>query len=239
MRCHDPRVPRRRALAALDRGWSWIAASLLWLAAAPWAPPAIAEAAPCLPTPRQTEGPYYPPKSQIESQLDQDNDLTRLAGREGTAKGRILYVMGQVRDERCRPIEGAVVEIWQAAENGRYRHPRDRDNPAPLDPGFQYWGKSVTDKDGRYLFKTIKPGAYQAGPRWTRPPHIHFKVRHPAFRELTTQLYFSGDPHQSSDYILNDVPGPARERVIAPIEPAGGPDYEPGAGVCRFDLTLF
>jgi len=131
--------------------------------------------------------------------LDQDNDLTRLKGQSGTPKGQIVYVMGQVRDRHCRPIEGAVVEIWQASENGRYRHPRDRDNPAPLDPAFQYWGKNVTDKEGRYLFKTIKPGSYQAGRNWTRPPHIHFKVSHGDFRPFITQMYFAGDAHQQRD----------------------------------------
>jgi protocatechuate 3,4-dioxygenase, beta subunit len=191
----------------------------------------------CPPTPAQTEGPYYPPKAQIDAMLDQDNDLTRLKGQSGTPKGQIVYVMGQVRDRHCRPIEGAVVEIWQASENGRYRHPRDRDNPAPLDPAFQYWGKNVTDKEGRYLFKTIKPGSYQAGRNWTRPPHIHFKVSHGDFRPFITQMYFAGDAYQQTDYILNEVPADQRDRVIVQLGSPGA-EYEPDARLGHFDLTL-
>lgn len=192
---------------------------------------------PCPTTPRQTAGPYYPPRTQLEAQLDKDNDLTRVIGRPGRAKGQIIYVMGQVRDNQCRSIEDAEVEIWQASENGRYHHPRDEGNPAPLDLHFQYWGKTLTDKEGRYLFKTIKPGAYLAGPGWIRPPHIHFKVRHPRFPEMTTQMYFAGDPHQATDYILSDVPRDTRDQVIVTLEQPGG-DYEPEARIARFNLTL-
>lgn len=191
----------------------------------------------CPITPSQTEGPYYPPKAQIDAMLDQDNDLTRVDSRSGKATGQIVYVMGQVRDQQCRPIESAVVEIWQASENGRYNHPRDRDNQASLDPSFQYWGKHVTDKDGRYLFKTIKPGSYQAGRNWTRPPHIHFKVSHGKFTPFITQMYFAGDAFQAADHILNDVPSNARTRVIVQLEQPGA-DYEPDARLGRFNLTL-
>jgi len=192
---------------------------------------------PCPVTPPQTEGPYYPPKAQLDAQRDKDGDLTRLEGQAGRAMGVVLYVLGQVRDADCRPVPNATVEIWQASENGRYRHPRDRDNPAPLDPNFQYWGHSVTDQDGRYLLKTIKPGAYQAGPGWIRPPHIHFKVTHPEFRDFITQMYFSGDPHQGEDYILNKVPSGQRDRVIVMMEKPDK-DFDPDARICRFDLTL-
>lgn len=191
----------------------------------------------CPGTPRQTEGPYYPPKAQIDAMLDQDNDLTRITGQTDKARGSIVYVTGQVRDQQCRPIAGAVVEIWQASENGRYSHPRDRDNRAPLDPNFQYWGQNVTDKDGRYLFKTIKPGSYQAGRNWTRPPHIHFKVSHADFHPFITQMYFAGGAYQATDHILNDVAPNERDHVMVQLEPPGA-DYEPDARLGRFDLTL-
>ena len=191
----------------------------------------------CPTTPPQTEGPYYPPKAQTDTMLDQDNDLTRIKGQSGKATGPVVYVMGQVRDHECRPIQDAVVEIWQASQNGRYRHPGDRDNRAPLDPSFQYWGKNITDQEGRYLFKTIKPGSYQAGRNWTRPSHIHFKVSHAGFRPFITQMYFAGDGHQATDYILNDVPADQRAQVIVQLESPGA-DYEPNARLGRFDLTL-
>jgi protocatechuate 3,4-dioxygenase beta subunit len=191
----------------------------------------------CPVTPPQTEGPYYPPKTQLDAQMDKDSDLTQVSGQPGTAKGLVLYVMGQIRDARCRPIEGAMVEIWQASESGRYRHPRDTQNPAPLDPQFQYWGKYITGKDGRYLFKTIKPGAYPIGPQLMRPPHIHFKVTSPEFGQLITQMYFAGDSFQEQDPILNRIPGPERNSVVVTMEQPGS-DYERDARICRFDVTL-
>ena len=226
---HVPPGMSRRSLLVglLGLGGTWLASALVGRAAD----------RDCLITPPQTEGPYYPPKAQIDAMLDQDNDLTHIKERSGKATGPIIYVMGQVRDHECRPIQGAVVEIWQASENGRYSHPRDRDNRAPLDPNFQYWGKSVTDKEGRYLFKTIKPGSYQAGRDWTRPSHIHFKVSHDTFRPFITQMYFAGDAYQATDYILNDVPADQRARVIVQLESSSA-DYEPDARLGRFDLTL-
>jgi protocatechuate 3,4-dioxygenase beta subunit len=63
----------------------------------------------CPVTPPQTAGPYYPPKAQLDAQLDKDNDLTQVKGQAGKATGQVLYVMGQIQDARCRPIEGAIV----------------------------------------------------------------------------------------------------------------------------------
>jgi len=191
----------------------------------------------CPATPRQTEGPYYPPKAQMDAQLDKDNDLTQVKGQPGKASGQVLYVMGQIRDSRCRPIEAAIVEIWQASESGRYRHPRDSQNPAPLDPQFQYWGRYITDKDGRYVFKTIKPGAYPMGPGTMRPSHIHFKVSHPEYGEFITQMYFVGDRFQDKDPIFNDIPRAERNRVLVTMEQPPA-DYEPDARLARFDVTL-
>jgi protocatechuate 3,4-dioxygenase, beta subunit len=191
----------------------------------------------CPVTPPQTEGPYYPPKAQLEAQLDKDNDLTQIKGETGKAKGQVLYVLGQLTDTHCRPIKGAVVEIWQATEGGRYKHPRDTKNPAPLDPHFQYWGKYVTDQDGRYVFKTIKPGAYSIGPGTMRPSHVHFKISHPAHPELITQLYFAGDRFQDTDPILSELPRHDRNKIIVTMEEPGG-DYERDARMARFNVTL-
>ena len=194
---------------------------------------AQAEQPRCLPTPPQTEGPYYP----VQDQADKDNDLTQVKGKTGRAKGAVIHILGQVRDAQCRPIAGALVEIWQGAESGRYNHPDDRNNRAPLDPNFQYWGQALTDHEGRYEFTTVVPGQYPAGLFWTRPAHIHFKVHRRGFHELTTQMYFAGDPYLEKDRIFATIPADARDRVIMTLE-APGPRFEPDSRVCRFDLTL-
>lgn len=199
-------------------------------------PPAVMLAAKCAPTPAQTEGPFYPPPSQLAAQVDKDNDLTRLQGRSGRVNGQVIYILGQVRDEECRPIESAAVEIWQAGASGRYSHPRDH-NLAPLDADFQFWGKTTTDKDGRYQFKTVIPGQYPAGPRWIRPSHIHFRVQRSGFQDLTTQMYFQGDRYQERDPIFLRVPETERRLVIVKPE-APPPGFDPDSRLCRFDLTL-
>lgn len=167
----------------------------------------------CRLTPRQTEGPFYP----VKDQKDKDWDLTQIAGHSEKARGQVLWVGGQVRDQSCNPVEGVLVEIWQACVTGKYNHPADP-NMAPLDPHFQYWGKFLTGHDGRYVFKTIKPGAYPASPDWIRPSHIHFKVTKLGYLELITQLYFAGDEHQSRDRILQRIPHADQEQVVRPIE---------------------
>ena len=100
--------------------------------------------------------------------------------------------MGRFLNMKGEPIPGARVEIWQANTYGRYTHPGDT-NPAPLDPNFEGYGVQITDAEGRYRFKTIKPGAYPAAQGWTRPPHIHFKVETKT-NWLVTQMYFYGEP---------------------------------------------
>lgn len=188
----------------------------------------------CSTTPPQTEGPFYPVKDQV----DKDWDLTVVGNKTARALGQVIYIRGTVQDEQCRPVPKALVEIWQACASGKYNHPGD-DNPAALDPNFQYWGRIVTDANGQYLFKTIKPGAYPADATWMRPPHVHFKVHRRGFNELTTQLYFSGESLNDTDKILLAVPKDERERVLVPFASSPtGLEFESGSLLGIFDITL-
>jgi protocatechuate 3,4-dioxygenase beta subunit len=164
-------------------------------------------------TPPQTEGPFYP----VLKQKDTDWDLIQVDGRKQKARGEEIVVVGQVLDQYCNPVADVLVEIWQACDSGKYNHPNDP-NPAPLDPDFQYWGRSLTDNEGHYTFRTILPGAYPADTDWTRPPHIHFKIHKRGFMELTTQLYFEGNALNSADKILLRIPKIDHVKVVRPIE---------------------
>ncbi len=188
---------------------------------------------PCRLTPSQTEGPFYP----VDDQLDEDSDLTFMTGHPGRAEGDVIYVTGQVQDTQCRPVIGARVEIWQASARGRYRHPSDRRNPVPLDPNFQGWGDAVTDPAGRYVFKTVHPGQYPAGPGWTRPSHVHLMVSVPGVHELVTQMYFAGDPYLERDRIFRAIPPAEQDSVVVRPE-APGPEFGTDATVYRFNLTV-
>ena len=124
---------------------------------------------------------------------------------------------GRVLDDAGRPVSNTLVELWQANACGRYVHTADQ-HDAPLDPNFLGAGRCVTDADGRYVFKTIKPGAYP----WPnhhngwRPAHLHFSLLGATFvSRLVTQMYFPGDPLLPLDPIYMATPAGARERLIA------------------------
>lgn len=104
-----------------------------------------------------------------------------------TAAGEVILVTGQVLDLSGNPLPGAAVEIWQTDATGIYDHPGDG-GTANRDRGFQFYGTSIADADGRYLFRTVQPGYYEP-----RPRHIHVKVKLDGRTLLTTQFYFAED----------------------------------------------
>ncbi len=176
----------------------------------------------------QILGPFYPLIEPFKG-----GDMIRIAGRPGRAQGEVIYLSGRVLDRFGSPVRGGKVQIWQANSLGRYDHPND-DNPAPLDPSFTGFAVVETDSDGRYSFKTVKPGAYATGPSTMRPSHIHFEVFGKRER-LITQMYFKGDPHQETDRWLQSSRRP--ETIVMPIlEWVAGMDE--GAKRVNFDIVL-
>jgi protocatechuate 3,4-dioxygenase beta subunit len=162
------------------------------------------------------------------------NDLTS-AG----PVGERITVSGRLLDSDGRPIADSLVEIWQANAAGRYRHRADR-WPAPLDPNFHGGGRTVTDRQGRYEFVTIKPGPYPWGnhPNAWRPAHIHFSVMGTLFdQRLVTQMYFPGDPLFPHDPIFNSVRDPKlRELMISSFSLEDS--RENWALAYRFDIVI-
>jgi protocatechuate 3,4-dioxygenase, beta subunit len=149
-------------------------------------------------------------------QLKVGADLT--AQGHGEPSGQRISLSGRVLDEDGKPIRNTLVEIWQANAAGRYNHAVDQ-HDAPLDPNFIGNGQLLTDDEGRYQFKTIKPGAYpwrNHSNAW-RPAHIHFSLFGPAIStRLVTQMYFPGDPLLPYDPIFNGIRDEAaRQRLIA------------------------
>ncbi|MFB3083706.1 MAG: hypothetical protein ACE1Z4_09670 [Gammaproteobacteria bacterium] len=179
--------------------------------------PTLAFARQCEKSSAQSEGPFYMNTWDRTKPVAHHNDLTWVNDPSKKAEGEVIYLTGQLSDPDCRPLKGVMVEIWQACRSGRYAHLADP-NPAWLDPNFRYFGEFVTDANGMYSFKTIKPGPYPVGPSWIRPAHVHFKISAGlTARMLTTQMYFAGDPHLGSDRVLNTVSKPQQQRLI--IEP--------------------
>ncbi|MEI6790565.1 MAG: protocatechuate 3,4-dioxygenase [Myxococcaceae bacterium] len=194
-------------------------------------------------TPAQASGPFYPVKPPKET----SSDLTVVHGKK--ALGVEVYLLGRILDTHGMPLAHAEVEIWQACQAGSYNHPRDT-NPAPRDPNFEYYARTVTDASGNYLFKTIIPGPYPADDTWMRPSHIHFKVSSSAAsRPFITQLYFDGNsfPNQvlsvvrgkqitglvlnklnELDLMLREVSEPGHSKLIVPFSKTEGFDAPVG-----------
>ena len=124
------------------------------------------------PTPRQTEGPFYKPRSPQRSDL-----------REQGMSGQPVELTGVVLTRSCRPVAGALVDLWHADAQGDY------DNK-----GFRYRGHVFADGDGRFRFLTIKPALYPG-----RTRHYHVKLQAPNRPVLTTQLYFPGEAGNARD----------------------------------------
>lgn len=148
-------------------------------------------------TPSEEIGPMYPvAKPEVRGA-----DLTRSPAGGPAVAGQVIHLRGQVKDLTGAPVAGAEVEIWHADPHGRYPHPCDL-NPAELDPHFTGWGVQVTGADGRFAFRTTKPGPYPTStPGWWRPPHIHFQVT-TAHDRLVTQMYFPGEELNEKDELL-------------------------------------
>ena len=176
-------------------------------------------------TPSQTAGPFYP----VTPPLHRDNDLTRVDGRSGRAAGRIAALSGRVLDIDGRPLAGLRVEIWQCDANGRYRHPRDRGG-AVEDPNFQGFGHTITDAEGRYRFRTIRPVPYPG-----RTPHIHAAVFQEGGRPFVTQIYVAGEPLNERDGLFMRVPEALRPLLLADFVAVDDPAV---AFTAEFDFVL-
>ena len=150
------------------------------------------------PTVSETEGPFFKPRSPERGDL-----------REPGARGRQFELSGTVLSRSCRPLRGAVVDLWHADEKGEY------DNT-----GFQYRGHVIAGPDGAFLFRTIVPALY-----FGRTRHYHVKVQAPGSRLLITQLYFPDEPANLRDSLFQ------RELLMRVADAGGGL-----AG--RFDFVL-
>ena len=183
-------------------------------------------------TPNMVLGPFYP---QVKP-ADRDRDLTLIRGRRTQASGKIIYLQGRVINQRGEPVRNARVELWQTNSHGRYAHQSDPNIAAPIDPSFQGFGVQFTDPQGRFWFKTIKPGPYPSRERtWMRAPHIHFDIQG-RFDRKVTQLYFPNEPLNDQDRLLQTVRGD-RNALMGEVGPAGSLG-NPGDLLMKWDIIL-
>ncbi|WP_445679636.1 dioxygenase family protein [Radicibacter daui] len=184
-------------------------------------------------------GPFYldnAPEKQLGAHLAD--------GREGVT----VLVQGKVTDILHKPLPGAIVDTWQADSSGTYpiqeqEHGQDK---------YDLRGKFTCDDQGRYRYTTVLPKPYtvpydgpvgkllRAGDRhaW-RAAHLHFIVRSPGMRSITTEVFF-----ENGEYIENDAVFGVRKSLIAKVKPVKASDtfdfeldHRPDA-MFEFDFVL-
>lgn len=166
-----------------------------------------------------------------------DGALGGLPG--GLPIGERIVVHGYVHDQLGRPVKNALVEVWQANASGRYRHKKDQYIGA-LDPHFVGCGRMLTDHNGYYFFRTIRPGPYPWRNRvndW-RPAHIHFALSGSGWvQRLITQMYFEGDPLIATCPIVQTIPNEDQIRGLIALQDRAA-FVQLDSRAYRFDIVL-
>ena len=185
-------------------------------------------------TPFVGRGPFFP--TNADSPMD--NDLTSVTGNDKPAQGEVIELRGTIRDTQGSLVSGAEVLIWQTDNKGNYDHPDAAKmmgkTALELDSGFQYWGKTISDQNGNYFFKTILPIPYLVA-NIQRPAHIHFRVKHPHYKYLTMELHFPDDQYLEDDEITSHLDEEDHVQLMAKIT-VPPPGY--GNKIAGFNIVL-
>jgi protocatechuate 3,4-dioxygenase, alpha subunit len=172
-------------------------------------------------TPSQTVGPFFAFALPYPGGETLTNEATL---------GERITVEGRVTDGEGAAVTDALIEIWQANSQGRYKHPEDTQE-RQLDPNFNGFGRTQTDETGRFRFHTIKPGPVPGPGGRPQAPHINVSVLgRGILKRMATRVYFSGEAGNADDPILALVPEERRGTLIA--ERIGD------GAVYRFDIRL-
>jgi protocatechuate 3,4-dioxygenase beta subunit len=183
------------------------------------------------PTAVTGDGPFYPDKLP----LDTDNDLLIINDRITPAVGEITHLTGRLLAGNGAPIRNAFIEIWQSDMHGSYIH-TDGSNDGKIDGNFQGYGRFLTDAEGRYYFRTIKPTSYTLLGQF-RAPHIHVAVSKAGRRLMATQALVQGHEDNARDLIVERVRDPAAlETLMVEYRPL--PRSTLGELTANFDIVL-
>ena len=192
-------------------------------------------------TPWQTTGPFFhfgmPWKggadltgdSALGSRPDliqpqHDYAIAQKPSDRASTQGQRIEIFGHVWDNKGSPIIDCLIEIWQANAAGRYAHPEDRRDEVARDPAFLGFGRTASDRDGGYRFRTIRPGRVPGPGNTLQAPHIALGIMGPGFlKRLSTRIYFPDTPENAEDPILNIVPEERRSTLIS-INPPNAPN---------------
>ena len=177
------------------------------------------------------DGPYYPDRLP----LDTDNDLLILNDGLTPAVGEIAHFTGRLFADNGSPVRNAFIEIWQSDSNGSYIHTQGR-NDGKIDANFQGYGRFLTDAEGRYYFRTIKPVPYTLQGQF-RAPHIHVAVSKAGKRIMATQALVKGHEANAHDLITQRIKDPKLLETLM-VEYTPLPGSKLGELAANFDIHL-
>jgi len=130
-------------------------------------------------------------------------------------KGERVSIQGRLVDGDGVGVSDGLVEIWQANAAGKYPHPEDRQKKA-LEKRFRGFGRIPTDATGHFRFSTVKPGRVPGPAGVLQAPHLSVTVfMRGLLKQLSTRIYFPGDPANAEDPVLKRVPAARRATLIA------------------------
>ncbi|HKE71517.1 MAG TPA: protocatechuate 3,4-dioxygenase subunit alpha [Nocardioidaceae bacterium] len=178
------------------------------------------------PTPSQTVGPFF------HTALPYDSG-PRLAGAD---RAGAITLSGRVLDGEGTPIPDALVEIWQADEQGRLQSAAVHGEVAA--GGFRGFGRCATDVDGAYAFHTVKPGAVPTRDGSEQAPYIAMSVfARGLLQRVVTRVYLDDEPTaNATDPLLAAVAADRRSTLIATAVDGG---YRFDVRVQGVDETVF
>jgi catechol 1,2-dioxygenase len=192
-------------------------------------------------TASSVEGPYYVPEAPV---LRSPCVLPHRANEPGEP----MLFHGTVRATDGTPLDGVMLDVWQADANGAYSHFDVAKEAAP----YNLRARVFCDERGRFEIRTWVSAPYHIpkdgptgglltalGRHPYRPAHIHVKLSHPQCLPLTTQLFYEGDPYLDSD-VVGAVKAPLIVRLVKQEDPAeirrqglGSPFY-----ALKYDFVL-
>ena len=159
-------------------------------------------------------------------------------------KGEQMAIFGRVVDTEGKPIAGAVLDVWQANDEGFYDVQQKG-----IQPEFNLRGVFRTGPDGRYWFRAVKPRYYPIpadgpvgqllaalGRHPNRPAHFHYILKADGFETLITHIFDPNDPYIDSDAVFGvkqsllaefkKVDDPARAKELEFSNPFWSVEYD-------------
>jgi protocatechuate 3,4-dioxygenase, alpha subunit len=163
-------------------------------------------------TPSQTAGPYL--------HIGMTNSRSRPRIAEPEARGEHIHLECRVLDGDGTPVTDAMIEIWQANADGKYRHPEDVQEKLD-DPACRGFGRLATDGNGMCVFETVIPGAVPGRDGEMQAPHLNVSIfARGLLKHLATRIYFAGNAANQKDAILALVPEERRNSLMAVPDPS-------------------